>query len=103
MKLIFDAVGEKKACFSFSNLGIANVPEEYARYVSRMDFVIGVQASAPYNIGALTYRDKLYINLIRNIEEPVLERELYLVLKDLGIHVRAESNTRIKGETHVLY
>ncbi len=103
MKLIFDAVGEKKACFSFSNLGIANVPEEYTRYVTRMDFVIGVQASAPYNIGALTYGDKLYINLIRNIEEPVLERELYLVLKELGIHVRAESNTRIKGETHVLY
>lgn len=103
MKLIFDAVGEKKACFSFSNMGIIDAPENYRKYVDRMDFVIGVQASAPYNIGALTYGNHLYINLIRNIEKPVLEQALYQVLKELGIHTRAESNTRIKGETHVLY
>ena len=103
MKMIFDAVGEKKACFSFSNLGIAHVPEQYSRFVDRMDFVIGVQANAPYNIGALTYGNTLYINVIRNIEHPILERELYQVLKELGIHTCAESNTRPKGEPYVLY
>ena len=101
--MIFDAVGEKKACFSFSNLGIANVPEEFAHYVKRMDFVIGVQANAPYNVGAISYNNTLYINVIRNIEKPILERELYQVLKELGIHTRAESNTRPKGEPYVLY
>lgn len=103
MKMIFDAVGEKKACFSLSNLGIANVPEAYCQYVTRMDFVIGVQANAPYNIGALTYGDTLYINIIRNIENPILEQELYQVLKELGIRTCAESNTRPKGEPYVLY
>ena len=68
-----------------------------------MDFVIGVQANAPYNIGALTYGDTLYINVIRNIEHPILERELYQVLKELGIRTCAESNTRPKGEPYVLY
>ena len=103
MKMIFDAVGEKKACFSFSNLGIANVPEEFTHYVKRMDFVIGVQANAPYNVGAISYNNTLYINVIRTIEKPILERELYQVLKELGIHTRAESNTRPKGEPYVLY
>ena len=43
------------------------------------------------------------INVIRNIEHPILERELYQVLKELGIHTCAESNTRPKGEPYVLY
>ena len=103
MKMIFDAVGEKKACFSLSNLGVTNVPEEFSRFVRRMDFVIGVQANAPYNIGALTYDGTMYVNIIRNIEQPVLEQELYQVLKELGIRPCVESNTRPKGEPYVLY
>ena len=103
MRMVFDAVGERKACFSFSNLGVVNVPQEFRQYVERMDFVIGTQAQSPYNIGAITYGNKLYINLIRNIEQPLLEKELYAVLKELGIRPRAESNTRPKGEPYVLY
>jgi len=103
MKMVFNAVGERKACFSFSNLGAVTVPEEFARFVKRMDFVIGVQSQSPYNIGAITYDSRLYINLIRNIEQPILERELYAVLKELGICPCAESNTRPKGEPYVLY
>jgi len=103
MRMVFDAVGERKACFSLSNLGVAAVPEEFRKYVARMDFVIGPQAQSPYNIGAITYAGKLYINLIRNIEQPLLEKELYAVLKELGLRPQAESNTRPKGEPYVLY
>jgi hypothetical protein len=94
MKTIFNAVGEKKSCFSFSNLGVVNVPEEFSRYVDRLDFVIGNQASAPYNISSLTYGGKMYLNVIRNISEPVLEAELHNVFKKLGIWHKVESNTR---------
>ena len=55
MKLVFNAVGERKTCFSFSNLGVVNVPEEFSAYVDRLDFVLGNQASAPYNTSAITY------------------------------------------------
>ena len=96
MKSIFNAVGERKSCFSLSNLGVVRVPEEYTRYVKRMDFIIGVQASAPYNFSSLTYGENMYLSIIRNIEQPVLERALYRVLKELDLHPRAESNTRIK-------
>ena len=94
MKMVFDAVGERKSCFSFSNLGVCNMPEEFTRYVDRMDFVVGVQAHAPYNVGLLTYGGTMYMNLIRNIEEPLLEAALYGVLREQGIHVKAESNAR---------
>ena len=96
MKAIFDAVGEKKSCFSFSNLGLVNVPEEYSRMVKRMDFVLGSQAAAPYNVSALTYGGKMYLNVTRNASEPVLEREIYAVMRELGVPHTVESNTRGK-------
>ena len=96
MKMIFDAVGEKKSCFSFSNLGVCNTPEEFSRYVSRIDFVIGVQASAPYNVSAITYNGKFNLSVIRNIEKPLLEYEFYKVFSELGLSPTAESNMRIK-------
>ena len=94
MKLVFNAVGEKKSCFSFSNLGVVRPPEEFSRFVERMDFVIGVQAAAPYNLSALTYGDKIYLNVIRNISEPILEREIHNVLRELSVRHVVESNSR---------
>ena len=92
MKLVFDSVGEKKNCLSLSNLGTVDLPEIMKGYVARMDFILGVQATAPHNCGVLSYGDKLYINMIRNIREPELESHFYRVLRDLGLPVQVESN-----------
>ena len=94
MKIIFESVGEKKTCFSFSNLGLVNMPEEYSSMVERMDFVLGSQAAAPYNVSALTYGGKMYLNITRNSVEPVLEREVHDVLGERGVPHTVESNTR---------
>lgn len=96
MKAIFDAVGERKTCFNFSNLGAVQVPETFSRYVNRMDFVLSSQASAPYNTSAITYGGKIYLNIIRNTSDPALEREVYRVFRGLGLRIVAESNTREK-------
>ena len=92
MKAVFDTVGEKKSCLSFSNLGQVTVPEIMAGYIQRFDFILGVQAAAPYNCGMLSFRDTAYINFIRNIQEPELERHFYAVLQQMGIPVTVESN-----------
>lgn len=92
MKAIFDAVGEKKSCLSMSNLGAVQLPEVMKPYIRRMDFILGVQAAAPYNCGVLSYGDTLYINFIRNIRSAELERHFHAVLRDMGIPVLAESN-----------
>ena len=93
MKLVFNAVGERKSCLSLSNLGQVRLPEEMAGYVERFDFILGVQASAPYNVGVISWQDTLYVNFIRNIREPELEYHFYCVLRDMGIPVTAESNS----------
>ncbi len=94
MKAVFNAVGEKKACLSLSNLGQIKLPAEMEKYVERMDFILGVQAAAPNNCGALSYKDRLYINFIRDIKESDLEYHFYTVLRELGLQVTVESNAR---------
>jgi len=92
MKAIFNIVGERKSTLCFSNLGAVELPEIMAPYVQRMDFILGVQATSPYNCGILSYGDTLYLNMIRNIREPMLEYQFYCVLRDLGLPVEVQSN-----------
>ena len=62
------------------------------RYIERFDFILGVQAAAPYNCGMLSYGDTVYVNFIRNTVEPDLERHFFAVLQRLGVDVTVESN-----------
>ncbi len=94
MKAVFDMVGECKSCLCLSNLGRVELPEVMTPYVTRMDFIIGVQARAPHNCGVITWNGTAYINCIRNIREPALELAFYRVLHRLGLPVKVESNTR---------
>ena len=92
MKAVFDSVGEKKSCLSLSNLGQVRVPAVMEPYIERFDFILGVQAAAPYNCGMLSFGDTFYINFIRDIKEPELERHFFAVLQELGLSVTVESN-----------
>ena len=92
MKAIFDSVGEIKSCLSLSNLGLIKMPDIMKQYIERMDFILGVQAAAPYNCGMLSFGDTVYVNFIRNTDEPELERHFYAVLHEMGLAVTVESN-----------
>ena len=92
MKAIFDSVGEKKSCLTLSNIGQVKVPEIMAKYIQRFDFILGVQAEAPYNCGMLSFGDTIYINFIRNIKDAELERHFFAVLQELGLSAIVESN-----------
>ena len=94
MKAIFDSAGERKSCLTLSNLGQVKLPEIMYKYVKRMDFILGVQAAAPYNCGVLSYKDTVYINFIRNIRDAELERHFYAILHERGLEVTVESNKR---------
>ncbi len=92
MKAVFGLVGERKSMLSLSNLGPIQLPEHMKDMIERFDFILGVQSSAPYNCGVLSYGDTLYINIIRNIKESLLERRFYEVLHEQKISVKVESN-----------
>lgn len=92
MKAIFDSVGERKSCLTLSNIGRITLPESMQNYIQRFDFILGVQAAAPYNCGMLSYGDTVYLNFIRNIKDAELERHFFTVLQELAIPVTVESN-----------
>lgn len=92
MKAVFDTVGERKSFLSVSNLGSVKLPEAMSEYVQRMDFILGVQATAPYNCGLISYGDTMYMNFIRSIREPELEQAVACVLKEQGIDFSVEGN-----------
>ena len=92
MKAVFKIVGERKSCLALSNLGAVKLPEIMEKYVERMDFILGVQATAPYNCGVLSFKDTLYINFIRNIKESGLEYHFHRVLQEFGLPVEVQSN-----------
>lgn len=94
LKIAFKAVGERKICLSLSNLGAADLPDAMKPYVERMDFILAPQSTAPHNCGVISYRDTLYINFIRNIQEPELEASFCRVLQQQGLSVLVESNGR---------
>ena len=94
MKIVFHLVGERKSCITISNLGRVELPEAMKPYVSRMDFILGPQATCKNNCGILSYGNDLYISLLRTIRETELEREFLTALKRMGLSVKVESNQR---------
>jgi hypothetical protein len=91
---VYNAVGERKSCYSFSNLGVSRMPPEFEAYVDRLDFVLGTGKFQRYNTSLITFKGKMMFNITRNVSEPLLEPFLYEVLRERGVHVVAESNTR---------
>ena len=92
MRLVFDSIGENVSCLSLSNLGQVALPEEMAPFVERVEFVLGPQASSPYNASCTSWNGKTYFNIVRNSVEPKLERAFFTGLVKLGFRVRVEAN-----------
>lgn len=90
MKAAYSMMGEKKSCITMSNLGMVKLPEQMDRFVERFDFTLGVQSKSHNNCGIISFRDRLYINMIRNIKERELEELFFENLKGLGIDVEIE-------------
>lgn len=94
MKAIFNMVGEKKSCLSFSNIGEVKLPEIMQEYIDRVDFILCPQAQAPYNCSAYSYNGNLTVTFTRDIKEARLESYFFRELQALGVEVTVQSNQR---------
>ncbi len=93
MGIIYTQRGETKGCINLSNLGQVRMPEAMTPYVRRMEFIIGPQRSYPNNCSVASFGGETYVNMIRNIREPELERRFYSRLVELGVPVLIETNS----------
>jgi NRPS condensation-like uncharacterized protein len=94
MKLTFNLVGDRKSSTSISNLGNVKLPPEMAKFVTRLDFILGPLSRNRIVCGTLSYNGNLIMNFVRTIKESTLEKEFFRYLVKLGIPVKIESNQR---------
>jgi len=73
-------------------LGVVKLPENMGQHIEKLDFILGVQATAPYNCGVITWQDQMYVNFIRNTRQPELEMAFFKVLQQQGIPAQVSSN-----------
>jgi hypothetical protein len=92
LKAIYSQVGDVLSSSTLSNLGITTLPEEMAKYVQRMDVIIGPLHQNRVSAAMITYAGRLRISFTRTITDPVLERAFFTRLIKLGIPVKIESN-----------
>jgi NRPS condensation-like uncharacterized protein len=94
IKVGFNMWGQGNSCISISNLGNVILPEEMESYVDKFEAITAQRADSPNNCAVISYGGKTYINIIRNIVEPELERLFFTKLADTGLKIKIESNQR---------
>ncbi len=93
MGIIYTQRGETKGCINLSNLGPVRLPEAMLPLVHRMEFIIGPQRTYPNNCSVASFGGDTFVNMIRNIREPELERRFFSRLVELGVPVSIETNS----------
>ena len=77
--------GESKSTITVSNVGVMKFPEEMLPYIDDMELIMATQLTSPYNCAALSFKDKVHINFVRNTADSELEDCYEKVLKEFGI------------------
>ena len=94
MRAVFNAVGDRKTATTISNLGNIRLPDNMAKYVDRVDFLVGPLSRNRIVCGVVSYNGTLYFNVVRTIAESKLEKEFFTLLVKEGIKVKIESNNK---------
>ena len=92
MRLVFSQVGDRITSTCLSNLGKVDLPPEMARYVTRMDMMLGPLSENRVICAALSYQGSLHFTFTSTIRETDLPREFFRFLVKQGIPVKVESN-----------
>jgi len=93
MKMYYIMIGDRYNSTTLSNLGLVHLPDEMAKYVDRISFMIGAGLN-PVSCTCVSFGNKLCINITRTIKEPLVEKAFFKMLAGMGIHITLESNQR---------
>ena len=85
-------MGDRYNSITLSNLGVIDIPEEMAKYVKELGFIIGKSRGKPGSGSCISYKNNLYISFSRKIKESEFERLFFTNLVEMGIPVTIESN-----------
>jgi len=92
MMIGYKKFGIHKFSATFSNFGILDAPDELKEKVNRFDMIVGPCTFNPLNIGVLSYKDKLYINVSDTVKEKNIQKLFFRHLVKDGIPVKIDTN-----------
>lgn len=94
MSAVFSRVADRKTSTTFTNIGQVKLPDEMAKYVTRIDLILGPLSRNRDVTAAVSYGSTLYLTFTRTITDPAFEREFFRNMVRLGIPVKIESNNQ---------
>jgi NRPS condensation-like uncharacterized protein len=89
---LYKKLGENLYTSSLSNLGYMKLPQQLEEEIESIDFIPPPSSITKTNCALLGYKDKLYINFARTIEDSTIERLFFTKLVKSGVHVKIDSN-----------
>ena len=89
---VFRRSGDRLVCTTLSNLGLVKIPDEMAKHVKRLEFLLGAPSRPLCNCAAISTGNELRLVFSSNIRETTLPREMLRFLVEKGVSVFVESN-----------
>lgn len=96
MPFLYTRMGENLCSGTLSNLGLVRLPEEVAKEVERVDFILGTNPINKTGCAVCGFNDKLVINFGSNTRDKIVERLFFTRLIKMGIQVKIEVNEEIR-------
>jgi NRPS condensation-like uncharacterized protein len=95
MPFLYKRMGEDLCSGTLSNLGLVKLPEEMAKEVERIDFMLGTNPINKTGCAVCGFGGKLVVNFGRSTYDTEVERLFFTRLIKMGIPVRIETNVDI--------
>lgn len=92
LRSVHSKYGETQFSVCLSNLGNISVPQSMEEHIERFDFIPAGNFNTKTMLAVTGFKDTLYLSFGRVSEEPILERAVFALIRDLGIEVVLESN-----------
>ncbi|NLE70340.1 MAG: hypothetical protein GX611_09145 [Clostridiales bacterium] len=92
LKVMYRATGERYITSTLTNLGNMKLPEEMARYVLRMDLVLGAAQKTPISAAVISAGGRTCFTFSKTMKQSGVERAFFTALVQLGVPVLIESN-----------
>lgn len=91
-KKLYGFLGDQAFTSTLSNLGVIDMPEEYQKYISSMDFVLGTAPNNRAICGLVTYNNVSCISISKMTKDPTFEEKLYELLSNEGLELVVEGS-----------
>lgn len=98
VRMFYTRVQDRNSSAGLTNMGAMKLPESMKPYVNRFDIYMGQPFSSRTNCAVISFEDVLTINFASSIIEADVERYFFRKLVEDGIHVKIESNRKMKLE-----